>query len=298
MSTDRDDLSWPERITQALIQRAARRTGEPLAARLEEEWLADLTARGSAWARLRLALGCCWAGAVIGRESAALGAAAASPAGVRVLSAPAPELLGLLSRRTLAVLVIVALHGVVLYALAVGLGLVLHLAGPATTTQIEFLPDPVVVPAPPVRPPPLRGLRAPPVERVEPVHVVSDPPPQAARQPDGDEPPIATRVPPEEPLVDRVVGGPGNGFPRTDDFYPAAARRLGESGAALVRVCVDAAGGLAAAPALAQSSGSARLDEGALRLARAGSGHYRPTTENGRAVSYCYPLRVRFELHD
>jgi Gram-negative bacterial TonB protein C-terminal len=63
-----------------------------------------------------------------------------------------------------------------------------------------------------------------------------------------------------------------------------------------VRVCVDDNGRLASDPLIAQTSGSARLDEGALKLARAGSGHYRTTTENGRPVSYCYPLNVRFEL--
>jgi hypothetical protein len=55
---------------------------------------------------------------------------------------------------------------------------------------------------------------------------------------------------------------------------------------------------LASDPAIAQSSGSARLDEGALKLAKAGSGHYRSTTENGTPVSYCYPLRIRFELRN
>jgi hypothetical protein len=41
-----------------------------------------------------------------------------------------------------------------------------------------------------------------------------------------------------------------------------------------------------------------RLDEGALKLAKAGSGHYRTTTENGRPVSFCYPLNVRFQLRN
>ena len=42
-------------------------------------------------------------------------------------------------------------------------------------------------------------------------------------------------------------------------------------------------------------SGSARLDAGALQLAKAGSGHYRPTLEDGKAVNSCYSFRVRFE---
>ncbi|HYM29333.1 MAG TPA: hypothetical protein VET66_14380 [Steroidobacteraceae bacterium] len=38
------------------------------------------------------------------------------------------------------------------------------------------------------------------------------------------------------------------------------------------------------------------LDGGALALARAGSGHYRPATEDGRPVSACFPFRIRFEM--
>jgi TonB family protein len=98
------------------------------------------------------------------------------------------------------------------------------------------------------------------------------------------------------PAVTRVVGGPGQGFPNTRDYYPLSAIHLGEEGLVSVRVCVDERGRLAGAPAIAQSSGSVRLDEGALKLARAGSGHYRPTTEEGRPVSSCYPLRIRFSL--
>lgn len=67
---------------------------------------------------------------------------------------------------------------------------------------------------------------------------------------------------------------------------------------ATVSVCVDPLGRLAAAPSLAASSGSAHLDEGALTLARAASGHYRPTTDNGRPISDCYALRIRFELRN
>jgi TonB family protein len=108
----------------------------------------------------------------------------------------------------------------------------------------------------------------------------------------------ATRPQPPQPpsAIARVTGGPGDGFPNTEDFYPAAARRLGESGAVIVSVCVNALGRLSKEPQVMQSSGSLKLDGGAVRLAKAGSGHYRATTENGQAVSSCFPMRVRFEL--
>jgi TonB family protein len=96
--------------------------------------------------------------------------------------------------------------------------------------------------------------------------------------------------------VTRVQGGPGSEFPTTDDYYPSIAKRLEEQGATTVRVCVGANGRLSSDPTVAQTSGSPRLDEGALLLAKAGSGHYRPSTEDGRAVNACYSFRVRFAL--
>lgn len=98
--------------------------------------------------------------------------------------------------------------------------------------------------------------------------------------------------------VTRILGGPGQGFPNADDYYPLTSRRLGETGVATVRVCVDDRGRLVSAPTIAQSSGSANLDTAALRLARAGSGHYRSTTEDGKPVSFCYPYRIRFQLRE
>jgi TonB family protein len=71
---------------------------------------------------------------------------------------------------------------------------------------------------------------------------------------------------------------------------------LEEQGNVTVQVCVDGKGRLTSDPTTLQSAGSPRLDEGALKLARAGSGHYRATTEDGQPVNSCYPLRIRFEL--
>ena len=109
--------------------------------------------------------------------------------------------------------------------------------------------------------------------------------------------PPAVRAEPERPqAVTRVTGGPDRGFPNGEAFYPPASIRLGETGTASVQVCVNAEGRLTAAPVLERSSGSRRLDEAALRLATAGSGHYRPSTEGGRAVSSCYSFPVEFRL--
>jgi len=54
-----------------------------LVSRLEEEWLADLASRSSAWSRLRFAMGCCWASLVIVSEVPRSRVPAASSAGAR-----------------------------------------------------------------------------------------------------------------------------------------------------------------------------------------------------------------------
>jgi TonB family protein len=111
--------------------------------------------------------------------------------------------------------------------------------------------------------------------------------------------PPTQSAPPQIPtpyVAKQLQGGPGAGFPNPDDYYPPLARHLEEQGVATVRVCVDANGRLTSDPTTLEGTGSARLDEGALKLARAGSGHYRATTEDGRPVNSCYPFRIRFQI--
>jgi hypothetical protein len=96
------------------------------------------------------------------------------------------------------------------------------------------------------------------------------------------------------PLI--VVARPGPGFPSSADYYPATSRRIGEQGATDVQVCVGVDGQLTAEPAIARTSGSSRLDEGALLLAKAAEGHYIPQTQDGRPVVSCFVFRVTFVL--
>jgi TonB family protein len=113
----------------------------------------------------------------------------------------------------------------------------------------------------------------------------------------GDQP-SAGLARPEPNSVSRVEGGPGIGFPSTRDFYPDASIRREEQGVATVRTCVDATGRLISEPTMIQSAGFRRLDEAAVRLATAGSGRYRASTEDGKPVESCYPLRIRFKLQN
>jgi len=277
-----------------LIRRAARNAPPSLSQRLEEEWLADMATRHGQMTRLRLAVGCWWAARVIAHERAfTCLAPAGSPGGHQVATAYAPHDSSFLSRRTIALLVIASLHAGLIYLLAIGF---VHqvIEVPPSVIRANVAEDA----QPPQLPPP------PPKLTLAPPQAVNVPTPEFPLEPAAGSNAIAPSPierPSESsaqprPAVDRVLGGPAKGFPNTADYYPDASRRLGETGVASVRVCIDSQGRLTADPTIAQTSGSARLDAGALKLAKAGAGHYRATTEDGRAVPSCVAFRIRFDF--
>ena len=89
---------------------------------------------------------------------------------------------------------------------------------------------------------------------------------------------------------------PGADWPAISAYYPAAERRLGTEGTAIVRVCIGPNGRLSASPRIVASSGSPRLDRAALRYVRATSGHWRPAASAGKQVSACTRLPVQFSM--
>jgi TonB family protein len=284
-----------ERCAQRLIQHAARRAPPSLSARLEEEWLADLAARRGL-SSLRLAIGCCWAMRIIAHEHTATAVPASACAlGNKVMIAGTHHRRSASSHRTTAVLLVICLHAGLIYFLATGL---VHRSGTLPPTVIQAGVTHELQPH--YQPPPPAAPRLTPtrVEMPEPVfnfdlpvdaHPTTDLQVEQPQQPGSTSPPLPAR---------RVPGGPGKGFPNTSDYYPPAAIRLGEKGLVALRVCVDGNGRLSADPTLAHSSGSARLDDGALRLAQAGSGHYRAATADGRPVDSCFPFLIRFDFKD
>jgi hypothetical protein len=286
---------------RSLVQHAARRAPASLAERLEEEWLADFEERKGALARLRFGVGCAWATRVIAHEYLEPKVATASANGATVATTHyrGPDY-SFLSRRTVAVFGIIGLHALIIYGFATGLvhKVMVTIVDPVKVVQ----PTPRVIDRPPPLPtdPAMRNQipLIPQDADVPKFDVENDDAPQvvAALEPTPTSTGTATVQPP--PPVNRVEGGPGKGFPSSDDYYPLQEIRTHTVGAVLLNVCTDARGKLTADPTLVQSSGSAGLDLGALRLAKAGSGRYRATTEDGRAVSSCYPLRVRFNLRD
>jgi TonB family protein len=286
-----------ERCARWLVHWAARGAPDCLSERLEEEWLADLGELRSGLSRLRFALGCCWATTIIARDHRLV----ANPA-ISVQAANSRSIgLGphddpVISRRTVTLLLVAGLHIVVFYVFAQGLGERFHKSIPTKfetriidSPRVRELPTPAGPKFSPTRillvPPEVPPIESEAREEVDaaafdPKHsLLPQPPPASAKSP-----------------VTRRLGGPRNGFPRADDFYPLLAVHMGETGTATVRACVNADGRLSSDPTIVQSTHSAALDEGALKLARAGSGHFRPTTEDGRAVDSCYAFRIRFDV--
>jgi protein TonB len=300
LSTQSEERSggWVNEVARRLIRHAARNAPPPLAERLEEEWLADMATRQGQISRLLLGLGCCWATRVIVAEHCALNVSAASAAaGSTTVTAQAEPSLTFLPRRTSALLAIIGVHIVVIYAFATGLGhqFIKELQPPLIA---DFLKDARPNDTPP--PPPKIDMSQPPkVDLGPPPDIVIDDGPGPTAISNEAPRTVVDSLPPQPPpavQLKRVSGGPGKGFPNSEDYYPPAARRLGEQGNTAIQVCVDPNGKLTAEPKVMQSSGSARLDEGAIKLAKAGSGHYRATTENGTPVSSCYGYLIRFNL--
>jgi hypothetical protein len=266
-----------------------------LSARLEEEWLADMHERTSSLSRLRFAVGCYWASVAIGLQYRPLSVPVASVAqGNASMIIEPPRFF---SSRAVTLGLVLSLHAAVFCGLM--------MAG----TKYFKPPDPPAIqprlidqPQPQIKPPPLvfeRFLTD--KLRVLPRLPPQDPPeptvPKIVGGPGPVDPPGTTVNPPPHEIV-RVQGGAGAAFPHPDDYYPDASRRLEEQGATLLQVCVDSGGRLTSEPARTETSGSGRLDAAAIKLAKAGSGHYRPTTEDGRPVASCYPIKIRFQLRN
>jgi TonB family protein len=283
-------------VTHWLIHHAARHAPDSLAERLEEEWLADLETRTSRVSRLRFAVGCCWATQVIAYEHQPSTAVASNAAVGHTLIASADQNFGFISLRSSTFFLVLSLHVVLIYGFMTALSHT-HKSAVPDPLQNRDLPrsQPDRVP-PPLPTPNLNHVI------IEVPNIETD----LIYEPDPDHSvttgPVDQQLPPTPPtpstphVAKQVAGGPGAGFPDTADFYPSLSIHLGEQGVSTVRVCVDAKGRLTSDPTTLKGSGSARLDEGALKLARAGSGHYRAATEDGQPVSSCYPLGIRFQL--
>ena len=197
------------------------------------------------------------------------------------------------TRRTAVFAAIVALHIGIIWALATGLATrAIQMVAPPIQTQIVQQTKQQLKPPPP-------------------------PPPQLKQQQVQVPPPVIQINVPQESqthaitIVKRVVrAAPApapahitplsvrGALPPTDEYYPDASRRLGEQGTTMIHLCIGAGGRLVGQPSIVRSSGSARLDQAAIRYANATSGHFNPETNNGRPVTVCTQLPIKFQLTD
>jgi protein TonB len=202
------------------------------------------------------------------------------------------------NQRRLTVLgVIVVFHIILLWALVNGLArrVMEVIPGALQTDIIEEVKDQDKPP-----PPPPPQMERPPVE-VPPPDVTIDLPVEntntTAITDVTNRPVPAAPPPPPAPKVVSSAKIDSKRFPNTEDYYPASAKRLGQQGRPTVRVCVGPTGKINGEPTIAGSSGVEALDQGAIKLAKAG--RYIPATENGQPLpESCISFAVKFELKD
>ena len=198
------------------------------------------------------------------------------------------------TRRTVVLFAIIALHIFLAWVLATGLAsrAIQMVAPPIKTTIVQQTKQQLKPPPPPPPqlqqqqvevPPPVVNINIPQAAQTHAITVVKK---------------VVKAAPPPAPVSVTPLRAIANGFPPTDDYYPDASRRLGEQGTALVKLCIGAGGRVVGEPAIQKSSGSSRLDQAAIRYARATSGHFSPETRNGQPVTVCTALPIKFQLTD
>lgn len=198
------------------------------------------------------------------------------------------------SRRALVLVAIIGVHIFLAWAFATGLAqqAIEIIAPPIKTEIIEEVKEQDTPP-----PPPPPEFERPPVE-VPPPEVAIDIPQdttQSTAITDVTDKPVPMAPPPPPPPKQiKKASIDGRRFPPSEEYYPAASKRLGEEGSPTVKVCVGPNGKLAEAPTIATSSGNNRLDEAAVKYAKAG--RYIAGTVDGQPTTDCLVFRVKFEL--
>ena len=89
---------------------------------------------------------------------------------------------------------------------------------------------------------------------------------------------------------------PSSTFPNSERFYRREWQENGEVGVVGVHTCVGPDGRLTEEPTIASSSGYEHVDGAAIALAKAGSGHYQPATQDGVVVAQCFVFRVKLGM--
>lgn len=115
-------------------------------------------------------------------------------------------------------------------------------------------------------------------------------PPEAA-PPDQNPPPAVTT----DTAVSDATALSFDALRSPDAYYPPMSAQLGETGAAIVQVCVTPEGRLENAPQVTSTSGYPRLDAAAVKWASEAL-RFKPATSRGMPVRSCAGYRVKFRL--
>ena len=205
-----------------------------------------------------------------------------------------------ISRRTLVFIAILALHGAFLYALNSGLSksVVDVVFGPIETRVIEEQkqeekapppPPPKMETPPPFVPPPEVAIELPVESNTTAITQVTTQRPTAPPPPPA---PVERKEVRVAPKVDT------RRIPSSEDYYPAAAKRAGEQGTATVAFFVNEEGKITEVK-IQESSGSERLDEGALKYVKSWPrSAISPGTVDGKPAGMWHAIRVTFKLKD
>lgn len=144
-------------------------------------------------------------------------------------------------------------------------------------------------------PPPPPEMERPPVE-VPPPEVAIDMPVDVAETTaiqnvtDRPQPP-----PPPPPPTAKPTPPKTRSFPSAEEYYPPSSVRNEEQGSSTIEICVDGKGKLLRDATVRTSSGFPKLDEAAVKMARAG--RYTPGTQEGQPLpESCVGLKVTFKL--
>jgi periplasmic protein TonB len=194
-------------------------------------------------------------------------------------------------RRALGIVVVVAIHVIVIWALITGLAQQMMQKLPSELmAKVEETPPPVVkLPPPPppdmVKPPPpfvpppdiTISNDAPVTNTITTQSVVATPPP-----------PKPAAGPSSPVLV------PGAGLNCNKNFYPSIAVRLNQEGSTTVMIHVGADGSVSNVQ-VADSSGHDSLDEASVKCVTAGW-HFKPAMENGVPVEGSKEVKITWRL--
>jgi len=208
------------------------------------------------------------------------------------------------SGRVVAIIIVALIHAVLGYAFVTGLALnvVKKVAADMDVFDVEEPPPPPDEPPPP---PPKQDVPPPPVVTPPPIVKMNNPPPPQIIQVNRPPPPTPVQVdkpvpvpppPPPKPALAQKGGPRGNpGNWVTNDDYPAAAQRAGESGTVGFRLTYDASGKVTNCDVTA-SSGSSRLDQEACKLLQR-RGKFTPNVDvNGVKSGGTYANKFKWVL--